>query len=121
MLYVDVANKYFYVKNYTLYMEIFMKPHEIYGKKVFTFKGIHLGEIDGIEVDENNWAITDIDVKLTNDAEKLFDLKSGMTHKSIMPIPVNLFGPIGLDRVTLTEVVADPKELVARVTKVRGR
>jgi len=98
-----------------------MKPQQTYGKKVFTVKGILLGEVDGIEIDENNWAITDIDVKLTDEAEKLFDVKSGMMSKSIMPIPANLMGPIEGDRITLKEVVADPKELVDRVTKARSK
>ena len=92
-----------------------MKPDKIKGKKVFTARGLHLGEVDDIEIDDN-WVIM-VDVSLTKDAEKLFDVKSGMTHKSIMPIPASLMGPIGPDRITLTEVVADPKELIARVRK----
>jgi sporulation protein YlmC with PRC-barrel domain len=97
-----------------------MKYHDLYGKKVFAYKGFLVGEIDGIEVDENNWTITDVDVKLASETEKLFDVKSGMTSKSIVPIPISLFGPMGMDSVQLKEV-SDPKELVAKVTKVRGR
>ncbi len=91
-----------------------MKPNEIKGKKVFTARGIYLGNVDDIEID-NNWAIT-VDVSLTNEAENLLYVRSGLTHKSIMPIPSTLMGSIIQDKITLTEL-ADPKELIARVRK----
>ena len=92
-----------------------MKPNEVNHKKVFTAKGFFLGEVEGIEIDEN-WKIT-VDVSLNDEAEKLFDLKSGIRSKSIMPIPASLMGPIGPDRIALAKVVEDPKELVAKVRK----
>jgi len=92
-----------------------VKPNEVNHKKVFTARGLFLGEVEGIEIDEN-WQIT-VNVSLTQDAEKLFDLKSGLRSKSIMPIPASLMGPIGPDRITLAKVVEDPKELIARVRK----
>ena len=80
-----------------------------------------MGEVDGIEIDENNWTITQVDVSLTKEMEKLFDIKSGMMSKSIVPVPTNLMGPIGQDSITLKEEISDPKELVERVTSERAK
>lgn len=91
------------------------------GKKVITFKGMLMGEVAGIEIDENNWAITEIEVALAKEMEKLFDIKSGMMSKSIVPLPVSMMGPIGPDSITLKQEISDPKELVEKVTSERQR
>jgi len=98
-----------------------IRPEKIHGKKVITYKGLLMGEVDGIEIDENNWTITQVDVSLTKEMEKLFDIKSGMMSKSIVPVPTNLMGPIGLDSITLKEEISDPKVLVERVTSERAK
>jgi len=97
-----------------------VRPEKIMGKKVITYKGMYLGDVAGIEIDENNWTITEVDVAITKEMENIFDIKSGMMSKSIVPLPVSLMGPIG-DNITLKEEIKDPKELVAKVSSTRGR
>lgn len=98
-----------------------VRPEKIHGKKVVTYKGLLAGEVDGIEIDENNWTITEVYVSLTKDMEKLFDIKSGMMSKSIVPLPVSLMGPIGEDKITLKEEISDPKQLLEQATSHRQK
>ncbi|MCW3999103.1 MAG: hypothetical protein NWE93_02560 [Candidatus Bathyarchaeota archaeon] len=98
-----------------------VKPEKILGKKVITFKGMLMGEVAGIEIDENNWAITEIEVALAKEMEKIFDIKSGMMSKSVVPLPVSMMGPIGPDSITLKQEISDPKELLEKVTSERHK
>ena len=84
-------------------MNFLIRPEKIYGKKVITYKGLLMGEVDGIQMDENNWTIVQVDVALTKEMEHLFDIKSGMMSKSIVPVPVNLMGPITAENITLNQ------------------
>jgi sporulation protein YlmC with PRC-barrel domain len=97
-----------------------IRPEKIHGKKVYTYKGLLMGEVDGIEIDENNWAITQVDVTLAKEMEKIFDVKSGMLSKAVLPVPISLMGPIGEDSIKLKEEISDPKELLERVTTERN-
>jgi sporulation protein YlmC with PRC-barrel domain len=98
-----------------------IRPEKVYGKKVITYKGMLMGEVDGIEIDENNWTIRQVDVSLAKEMEKLFDVKSGMMSKSIVPLPVSLMGPIGADSITLKEEISDPKKLLEQVSSERQK
>ncbi len=98
-----------------------IRPEKVYGKKVITYKGMLMGEIDGIEIDENNWTIRQVDVTLAKEMEKLFDVKSGMMSKSIVPLPVSIMGPIESDSVTLKEEISDPKQLLEQITSERQK
>jgi sporulation protein YlmC with PRC-barrel domain len=98
-----------------------LRPEKIYGKKVMTYKGLLMGEVDAIEIDENNWTISHVDVSLTKEMEHLFDIKSGVMSKSIVPLPTSLLGPIGPESITLKEEIADPKQLVEQVTSERHK
>lgn len=90
------------------------------GKKVITYRGMLMGEVAGIEIDENNWVVTNVDVSLTKEMENLFGVKSGMMSKSIVSLPVSLMGPIGADSITLKEEIKDPKELLERLSTKRS-
>lgn len=90
------------------------------GKKVITYRGMLMGEVAGIEIDDNNWAVTNVDVSLTKEMENLFGVKSGMMSKSIVSLPVSLMGPIGADSITLKEEIKDPKELLERLSTKRS-
>jgi sporulation protein YlmC with PRC-barrel domain len=98
-----------------------VRPEKIIGKKVMTYKGMLMGEVAGIEIDENNWAITEVDVALAKEMENLFDVKSGMMSKSIVPLPVSLMGPIGTVSITLKEEISDPKKLLEKVSTERQK
>lgn len=78
-----------------------------------------MGEVDALQMDENNWTIVQVDVALTKEMEHLFDIKSGMLSKSLIPLPTNLMGPITADRIILKETIEDPKQLLEQVTQHR--
>ena len=80
-----------------------------------------LGEVDAIQMDENNWTITEVDVALTKEMEKLFDIKSGTLSKSIVPLPVSIMGPITEENITLKQAIEDPKQLVEQATTHRQK
>jgi sporulation protein YlmC with PRC-barrel domain len=101
--------------------EKMVRPEKIHGKKVVTFKGLLMGEVDGIEIDENNWTITEVDVSLAKEMEKLFDIKSGIMSKSIVPLPVSIMGPIGEDSITLKQEITDPKQIIEQATSHRQK
>jgi sporulation protein YlmC with PRC-barrel domain len=98
-----------------------IRPEKVYGKKVITFKGMLMGEVDGIELDENNWTVLQVDVSLAKEMEKLFDVKSGMMSKSIVPLPVSIMGPIEADSITLKEEISDPKKLLEQTSTERQK
>jgi sporulation protein YlmC with PRC-barrel domain len=102
-------------------VNVLIRPEKVYGKKVMTFRGMLMGEVDGIEIDENNWTIRQVDVSIAKEMEKLFDIKSGMMSKSIVPLPVSLLGPIEGDSITLKEEIADPKKLLEQVSSERHK
>jgi sporulation protein YlmC with PRC-barrel domain len=96
-------------------VKILIKPDEIRGKKVITFKGMLMGKVDTIEVDEKSWQIQEVDVLLEKEMEKLFNVKAG--RKAVVPLPVSLLGPIEGESITLKEEIKDPKALLEQVHK----
>lgn len=80
-----------------------------------------MGEVDAVQMDENNWTIVQVDIALTKEMEHLFDIKSGMMSKSIVPVPVTLMGPITAENITLKQSIEDPKQLVEQVTQHRNK
>jgi len=101
--------------------DFLIRPEKIYGKKVITYKGLLMGEVDGIQMDENNWTIAQVDVALTKEMENLFDIKSGMMSKSIVPLPVEIMVPVTDANITLKQTIEDPKQLVEQVSKHRQK
>lgn len=98
-----------------------IRPEKIMGKKVITYRGMLMGEVDAIQVDENNWTISEVDVELTNEMEKLFDVQSGRMSKTIVPLSVSMLGPIGPESITLKQEIENPKEYLEKATTERQR
>ena len=73
-----------------------------------------MGEVDALQMDENNWTIVQVDVALTKEMEHLFDIKSGMLSKSLIPLPTNLMGPITADRIILKETIEDQNNFLSK-------
>src|SRR5512139_2618682 len=92
-----------------------VKIEKIKGKKVITVKGIEIGKVEDIEIDDNNWAVTTVNVKLYDDVAKIFGMKGGMMTKSEVPLPANLMGPIGEDSIVLKEAISDVNALREQV------
>ncbi len=111
--YLKTARNYVVVK----YM---VKIEKIKGKKVIAKNGMMIGKVEDVELDDNNWTVTTVEVKLENSIEKLYGEKSGFMKKSILPLPAHLMGPIGEDSIYLNEEVTDVESLRAQIETKRA-
>jgi sporulation protein YlmC with PRC-barrel domain len=66
----------------------------LFGKKVITIKANILGEVKSVEVDTGNWAITHLQVKLTDVAATDLGFKKRFRSSTIC-LPVNLIKAVG--------------------------
>ncbi len=92
---------------------------KIKGKKVIAKNGMMIGKVEDVELDDNNWAVTTVDVKLEDNVAKLFGEKTFM-KKNIVPLPGHLMGPISGDTIYLSEKVADIPSLIAQIETKRA-
>jgi sporulation protein YlmC with PRC-barrel domain len=102
-------------------VKVLINVEKIKGKKVFTYRGMLMGEVDAVQIDENNWTIAEVDVALDKEMEKLFDVKSGMMSKTIVPVQISMMGPIGPDSIALKEEIQNPKEYLEKASSERQR
>jgi sporulation protein YlmC with PRC-barrel domain len=92
-----------------------VKIEKIKGKKVITVKGIEIGKVEDVEIDDNNWAVSTVTVKLNDDVAKIFGMKGGMMTKSEVPLQASLMGPIGEESIILKEAISDINALREQV------
>jgi len=85
--------------------------NKLVGKKVIGAGGYFVGEVEGVDVDIENWKVTGLQVGLTNDAATEIGFKRPMLSKIIIMLPPKLISSIG-DVVTLKEAIVSLKELV---------
>jgi sporulation protein YlmC with PRC-barrel domain len=97
-----------------------VKLDKIKGKKVIAKNGMLIGKVEDVELDENNWTATTVEVKLESNVEKLYGEKSGFMKKSILPLPAHLMGPIGEDSIYLNEKVTDVESLRQQIETKRA-
>jgi sporulation protein YlmC with PRC-barrel domain len=76
------------------------------GKDVYAKRGIKIGKVEDVELDDNNWSVTALDVRMDENVSKIYGEKAGFMKKEIVPLPANMLGPIG-DNVTLKEEIKD--------------
>ncbi|MCW4029380.1 MAG: PRC-barrel domain-containing protein [Candidatus Bathyarchaeota archaeon] len=96
-----------------------VKIEEIKGKKVIAKNGMRIGEVEDVELDDNTWTVTKVDVKLTDEVAKLYGTKSGFMSKSVVPLPSNVVGPITGDDIVLKEQVTDINSLREQIETSR--
>ncbi len=111
-MFLNADEKHNLVKNLT-------KIDKIKGKKVVAKNGMMIGKVEDIEIDDNNWAVTEVEVKLEDNVAKLFGEKTFM-KKNMVPMPAHLMGPIQGDTVYLSEKVTDIPSLVAQIETKRA-
>ncbi len=80
--------------------------HELKGKEVYAKRGIKIGKVEDVELDDNNWSVKALDVRMNEDIAKIYGEKAGFMKKEIIPLPAEMLGPIG-DNVTLKEEIKD--------------
>ena len=65
------------------------------GKKVIGSKGYVLGEVEGFDIELNNWQVTGLQVGLTDDAATELGFKRPFLSKVVIIIPSKLVGLVG--------------------------
>ena len=96
-----------------------VRIEKIKGKRVIAKNGMMIGKVEDIELDENSWAVTTVEVKLDDNVAKLFGEKTWM-KKNLVPLPASLMGPIGEDSIYLNERVTDVQSLVQQIETKRA-
>ncbi len=81
------------------------------GKKVIGANAYIVGEVEGIDLNLENWHIEGLQVGLTNEAATEMGFKRPMLSKIVIVIPPSLIKAVG-DVVALNESVGDLKALV---------
>jgi sporulation protein YlmC with PRC-barrel domain len=100
-------------------VKVLVRIEKIKGKKVIAKNGMMIGKVEDVELDDNNWTVTTVDVKLEDSVAKLFGEKTWM-KKNIVPLPGHLMGPITEDTIYLNEKVTDIQSLVAQIETKRA-
>jgi sporulation protein YlmC with PRC-barrel domain len=89
------------------------------GKDVYGKRGVKIGEVEDVEIDDNNWTVKALDVKMNEDIAKIYGEKAGFMKKEIVPLPANMLGPIG-ENVTLKEEITDFESLRGQMRTERS-
>jgi sporulation protein YlmC with PRC-barrel domain len=100
-----LIHKYFFV------VIIMVKVNELKGKKVFAKRGMLIGKVEDVELDETTWGLKSVDVKLEDEVAKLYGAKGGFMTKSVVPLPATLIGQMGED-IMLKEEIKDVSSLL---------
>jgi sporulation protein YlmC with PRC-barrel domain len=96
----DIEEKQFSV-NYT----------KLIGKKVVGAQGRIVGEVEGFDLDVDNWQVTGLQVGLTDDAATELGFKSPFLSRVVVLIPSNIVGAVG-NFINLSETIQDLQSLV---------
>ena len=91
--------------------EICPTSPKVEGKKVVSTKGFVVGDVEGFDVVLDNWAVTGLQVALTDDAATQLEFKRPFISKVVVVIPPEAIGSIG-NFVTLDKNFEDLKMLV---------
>lgn len=92
---------------------------DLKGKDVYGKRGVKIGKVEDVEIDDNNWAVKALDVRMNEDISKIYGEKAGFMKKEIVPLPANMLGPIG-DNVTLKEEITDFESLRGQIKTERN-
>ena len=83
---------------------------KLLGKTVITKKGTVLGKVADIELDDNNWTPVTLNVELSDEVAKTYNIKSGPMKKSVVPLAFKMIGSIS-DTVMLAQEITNINEL----------
>lgn len=81
---------------------------------------MNIGHVDDLELDENNWTVTKVYIKLDDSVAKIYGVKGGFMSKAELPLPLSLVGSIGADTIYLTEKITDIDSLREQVESHRS-
>ena len=85
-------------------------PIKLKGKRVIGAKGYVVGEVEGLDLDLENWRIRGLQVGLTDEATNKFGFKRPFLSKVIVVIPSQIVGTVG-NFITLDESIENLEAL----------
>jgi sporulation protein YlmC with PRC-barrel domain len=86
--------------------------HErIEGRKVVSSAGYHVGNLEGLDVDFDNWQVNGLEVGLTDLAARELGFKRPILSKVVVIVPSKVVSEIG-NFITLDKSIEDLKSLV---------
>jgi sporulation protein YlmC with PRC-barrel domain len=83
------------------------------GLKIIGIKGQILGEVEGINIDPEEWLVTGLQVGLTNESALEAGFKRPALGQIVIVIPIEMISAVG-DVITLKEAVKDLRDLVEK-------
>jgi len=93
------------------------------GKKVIGVKGALIGEVDGVEIDLEDWKVSHFRVHLSEDVAKQLGYRTGLISsrmsKPIISLPVQAIDHVG-DVITVKNEIRELKDLEHAEMKVAG-
>ena len=89
----------------------FVSPAALKGKKVISAKGKVVGEVEGLDLDSDNWQVTGLQVGLADDAATELGFKRPFLSKVVIIIPSEIVSLIG-NFITLDEDIENLESLV---------
>ena len=95
-------------------------PTKIKGKKVVGARGYVVGEVEGFDVDFNNWKVAGLQVGLTDDAATELGFKRPFLSKVVVIVPSEIVGLVG-NFVTLDESVESLESLIECIRSCQRR
>lgn len=100
-----IGKTYIWNRNTILFGDSLVSIGRLNGKKVIGAKAYTLGEVNGAEVDTDNWKVTNLHVKLTDEAATELGFKKRF-RSSVVCMPVALITAVG-DVVTIDKSVEE--------------
>jgi sporulation protein YlmC with PRC-barrel domain len=83
------------------------------GKKVIGIKGLLIGEVEGLDIDIDNWRATHVRIHLTDDVAKQLGYRTSLINirsNPMISLPVEAIDQVG-DVVTIKDSFKELKDL----------
>jgi len=81
------------------------------GRRVVSSAGYHVGNVEGLDIDFDNWQVNGLEVGLTNLAARELGFRSPILSKVVVIVPSEVVSEIG-NFITLDKSIEDLKSLV---------
>lgn len=66
-----------------------MHDESLRGRTVLTSDGIHLGQVESLTLETDNWRVEALDVKLRKEAAQQIGAQRKFMKASVVPVPVS--------------------------------
>ena len=101
-----------------------MDPSRLNGKKVIGAQGNIMGDVEGVDVNENTWQVSTLYVNLSDEAAAGFGIRKPFMSKVTVCLPTQVVGTVG-DVLTLNEPLSNLDETARKCSvnpvKLKGK